>query len=170
MRALVVYESMFGNNAAVAEAVAAGLATAMPVEVLDVRDAPVHLPDDVALLVVGAPNHVTGLPRPSTRRDAASKGADVTDPASGVREWLADLELPAGTLVAAFDTRMAKPALIGLLDHAARSIGKELRSQGGEQAAPAEHFTVESERGPLTVGELDRARAWGRELAEEHHR
>ena len=53
MKALVVYESMFGNTESVARAIAAGLAEgSLEVEVREVTD-PAPLPDGLGLLVAG---------------------------------------------------------------------------------------------------------------------
>ena len=62
MHALVVFESMYGNTRAIAEAIADGLSTRMRVEVQEVGVAPEVIDDDVALLVVGAPTHAGLLP------------------------------------------------------------------------------------------------------------
>jgi flavodoxin len=67
MRALVVYESMFGNTQAIANAIVQGLSGRMRVEALEVGVAPATIDDDVALLVVGGPTHAFGLSRPQTR-------------------------------------------------------------------------------------------------------
>ena len=58
MRALVVYESMFGNTQAVAEAVADGPALADGMDgvgLVEVGVAPAHVDDDVDLLVSALP-------------------------------------------------------------------------------------------------------------------
>jgi flavodoxin len=67
MHAIVVYESMFGNTQRVAEAVAAGIAAHMTVELIEVGAAPTQIGEDVGLLVVGGPTHAFGLSRQSTR-------------------------------------------------------------------------------------------------------
>ncbi|HLM17565.1 MAG TPA: flavodoxin family protein, partial [Acidimicrobiia bacterium] len=65
--AMVVYESMFGNTRAVAEAIADSLARHFDrVDVLEADVAPLTL-DGVSLVVVGAPTHAFGMSRPSTR-------------------------------------------------------------------------------------------------------
>ncbi|MFL6114535.1 MAG: flavodoxin family protein [Catenulispora sp.] len=64
MRALVVYESMYGNTRAVAEAVASGLRPAYETEVKPAVDIGAADVDRADLLVVGGPTHVHGLPRP----------------------------------------------------------------------------------------------------------
>lgn len=48
-RALVVYESMFGNTQTVARAVAEGLGGAVPVTVTEVGHAPDSIPVEVSL-------------------------------------------------------------------------------------------------------------------------
>ena len=52
MRALVVYESMFGNTKAVAEAVATGVSSQMSVDVVEVGHASPVVDQYVDLLVV----------------------------------------------------------------------------------------------------------------------
>src|SRR6476646_4682627 len=74
-RALVVYESMFGNTEAVAHALAQGLGLRMLVEVVPVTQAPAKVDCGVELLVVGGPTHAFGLSRASTRRSAREQGA-----------------------------------------------------------------------------------------------
>jgi len=73
MKALVMYESMFGNTETVARAVADGMAGLFEVTVADVRTMPRASGMDV--IVVGAPTHAFGLSRPSTRRNAVGGSA-----------------------------------------------------------------------------------------------
>ena len=73
MHALVVFESMYGNTRAIAEAIAAGLSTRMSVEVKEVGVAPEMIGEDVALLVVGGPTHAHGMSKPETRHTAAER-------------------------------------------------------------------------------------------------
>ena len=94
MKALVVYESMFGNTEAVARAVAEGLSGAgQPVEVdlREVAQAPSPVTGPVDLIVVGGPTHAFSLSRPSTRADAVKQGAPTRATEQGLREWLSRL-------------------------------------------------------------------------------
>lgn len=163
-RALVVFESMFGNTQKIAEAVQEGLSVHVSTDILEVGTVPDRLPDDVELLVVGGPTHAFGMSRPATREDATRQAAGhVVSGGIGLREWLATLERASGKLaVAAFDTRIAKPRLPG---SAARSAEKRLRKVGFRIAAGAESFYVTGTTGPLVHGETERARAWGEKLA-----
>ena len=162
MRALVVYESMFGNTRTVAEAVADGLTSRFEVETVEVGVAPAAVRDDVALVVAGGPTHAFGMTRESTRRSAKDQaGGAVVSPGIGLREWLDALS--HGTAAAAtFDTRVRHPRVPGSAAHAAE---KRLRKLGFRVAVPAETFWVEGTPGPLLVGEADRAREWGAGLA-----
>lgn len=164
MRALVVYESMFGNTKAVAEQVKVGLETAMAVDVVAVEQAPELDTIDVDLVVVGAPTHAFGLSREGTRQDAAQRagGATATDRALGVREWLfAAHSVPAGLVAATFDTHVKTPPMPG---RASRATEKRLQRLGAGVVA-AESFYVHGYEGPMLDGELERARAWGESLA-----
>lgn len=171
MRALVIFESMFGDTRTVAEQVAAGIgATWGPldeVSLVEVGSAPTALTADWDLLVLGAPTHAFGLSRPTTRADAATKtDGDLVSTGIGVREWLAAASLPKGLSATAFDTRMDHPKALVKLDHAAHTMQKALRKLGARIVAPAEAFIVADTTGPLAPGESDRARAWGSAVAQ----
>jgi hypothetical protein len=164
MRALVVYESMFGNTRLVAEAIREGLATAVEAEAVEVGHAPTAVPEDVGLLVVGGPTHAFGMSRGSTRADAGKKyGGPLVSDRIGIREWLERLDRPTGEIRAVtFDTTFRKARMLG---RAGRKAEKRLRELGFAIAAPSEPFWVTDVKGPMEDGELDRARAWGAAFA-----
>src|SRR4029453_11484910 len=111
MRALVVYESMFGNTQAIADAVAEGLGAHLPVDAVEVGAAPALVGDDVALLVVGGPTHAFGMSRQGTRQDAGKQAEHgLVSAGIGLREWLAAVHESAGSVAPpAVDTRDAPP-------------------------------------------------------------
>lgn len=165
MNALVVYESIYGNTRAIAEAVAEGLggATVCPVHR---AGAITEQPD---LLVAGGPTHMHGLTTARSRAmavDAAKEDGAVVEPGAteepGLRGWLRHLPKADGAPAASFDTRLDKPPAI--TGAAARGIARRLRGRDYEVLAH-ESFLVEDSEGPLAEGELARARAWGAELA-----
>lgn len=162
MRALVVYESMFGNTETIARAVADGVGERYDVTVTEVGAAPTRLPDDVGLLVVGGPTHAFGMTRAATRKDAAKQAGDagVISRGQGIREWLDDLKPSPGLPAATFDTHVEKP-FPGTASHGAR---RRLRTHGYDVRA-TESFKVTDTKGPLVPGEEDRARRWGATLA-----
>jgi hypothetical protein len=166
VRALVIYESMFGDNQQVAREVAGGLSdVGVVAEAVEVGVAPRAVPSSVDLVVVGSPNHGFSLPRTSSRADAA-KQADrpLVSQGDGVREWLSSATLPRGVHTAGYDTRGSHPKALVRMDHASSSIEKGLAKLGGITIAPAEHFRVSEVKGPLEPGELARARGWGATL------
>jgi hypothetical protein len=166
-RALVVYESIFGDARTIAEAVADGLRTHFDVDVVAAGDASSEVGDGVQMLVVGGPNHAFAMPRESTRQGAIDQhGAVVENTTSGLHEWLDAVRLPSGLRAAAFDTRMDHPKLLVKLDHASKTEEKLLSGHGATLVAPAEHFRVTDTKGPLADGEEERASRWGRALAE----
>jgi hypothetical protein len=166
VRALVVFESMYGNTRAVAEAIADGLRSSYDVELRPVVLVGV---DDVAaadLLVVGGPTHVRGLASPTSRKGAydaveRSGGELVLDPSfvesDGLREWLGRLHAAPGTPAAAFDTRLEGPALI--TGRASKAIAHRLRRTGYTLVVAPESFLVTKAK-RLAEGERDRAGAW----------
>ena len=162
-RALLVYESMFGNTRQVAHAVAEGLGESFDVTVTEVGEAPHEIPSDVELVVVGGPTHAFGMSRPRTRQSAAEQGADRQAAShDGIREWVAHVSAPAGSVSATFDTKVATPHLPG---SAAKSAQRKLRRSGLEPLVHPETFYVTGTDGELVAGELDRAKVWGSGLA-----
>ena len=163
MRALVVYESMFGSTRVIAEAIAIGLSTqGVDVEASEVGSTSQEIDDDIDLLVVGAPTHTFTLSRPETRSAAAAQATGpVISTGIGLREWLEALPRRQNLAVAAFDTHADKK----VPGSASRAAYRRLRRRGYRAVLPAECFYVAGMQGPLVDGEIDRARAWGSELA-----
>ena len=166
MRALVVFESMFGNTEAVAGAVARGLQLeGVDAGLVEVHSAPHRLATDLDLLVVGGPTHAFGMSRASTRADAVRQGAPTQRATTGLREWLESVELDAERVpgLATFDTRMTK--VRWLPQAAGPSAARAGRRRGLETVAKPNGFLVDDIRGPLVERELERAVEWGRRLA-----
>jgi len=162
MRALVVYESLWGNTEKVARAVADELGRTMTVDLVDAESA-AETTEGFDLVVVGGPTHAFSMTRPSTREGAMKQNGAPRAPARGIREWLDDLaHATTPVRAAAFDTRVDKPRLPG---SAAKAARHELRSHGLDVTAKAKSFRVHGYEGPLVDGELDRATEWARELA-----
>jgi hypothetical protein len=165
MRALVVYESMFGNTRAVADEVGAGLATWCDVHVVPVSRVSAEQVTAADLVVVGAPTHLCGISGPMTRQGAVRQASDparhvTLDPTamdSGVREWLATLAEGQHFSAAVFDTRVAVSPLV--TRRAGTRIARALRRHGCRLVGPPQSFLV-TKQTRLVAGELDRARAW----------
>lgn len=145
MKALVVYDSLYGNTKAIARAI--GDALPAEVEVLHVGMAKASGLGTYDLLVVGAPTH-GARPSPETQKfldqiqPFALKGVDV----------------------AAFDTRMTNK-LITLFGVAAPKIAKALKEKGGTLVGSPAGFFVTGGEGPLKEGEVERAAEWAKGLA-----
>jgi hypothetical protein len=169
VKAIVIYESMFGDNRQIAQAIVAGLAEAgVDADAVEVGVAPTTIADGVDLVVVGSPNHAWSMPRTRTREDAAAKTAEpLVSQGIGVREWLEKAQLREGQYTAAYDTRGSRPKAVVKFDHASASIEKGLALIGGRRVAPAEHFFVVDMKGPLQPGELERAQEWGSTLGRQ---
>ena len=75
MRAVVVYESMYGNTHVVASNIADGLRAAYEVTLVPVAEASEDLVAEADLLIVGGPTHMHGLSSSASRR--------IGDPGSG---------------------------------------------------------------------------------------
>ena len=159
MKALVVYDTFFGNTQQIAEAIGAALAEALGAEaevhtlrVTDVQ--PEHLAG-VGLLIVGSPTR-GGRPSPA------------------MSAWLKALPAHSltGVRVAAFDNHMSLEGapgllrvLVKLLGYADTRIANKLQKKGGMLTPLTEGFRVVASKGPLKEGELARAAEWAEQIA-----
>jgi len=168
VKVVIVFESMFGNTSALAGDVMAGLADAgADITLADVATAPRQVLLGCDLVVLAAPTHALTLSRPESRAEAVDKGADPAHAATGLREWLTTLaaSLPVTSSrpsIAVFDTRVRKAR--HLPGSAARSVARTL-GKSGFAVVDRTSFYVEGITGPVTPGEHEQARAWGRGLA-----
>ena len=156
MKALVVYDSFFGNTEQIARAISDALAGQTDVTTLRVGDVkPEHL-TGLNLLVVGSP----------TRAFSAS-------PAT--KAWLKALAPNSlrGVKVAAFDTRAdmkdvnsrTLTAFVKLFGHAAEPIAASLTKRGGTLVVPAEGFFISGQGRPAEGWRASRATAWAQQIA-----
>jgi hypothetical protein len=170
MRAVVVYESMYGNTHRVANHIADGLRSRYLVDVVSVGDATAALLTGCDLVVCGGPTHVHGMSSERTRAaavDAAEKPSSglSLDPEAGgpgLRDWFQEVPDGGGAIAAAFDTRLDAPA--PLTGRAARGIARRLRDHGFRLVVGPESFLVDKHN-HLLAGEDERATAWGAALA-----
>lgn len=170
MRALIVYESMFGNTHAIADHIADGLRSAFEVSVTSAAEARIEEVLEADLLVVGGPTHAHSLSSRFSRRMARRMAEnpkhplplDATGGAIGVRDLFRRLPHVDHGLAAAFDTRGQGPA--ALTGRAAAGITRRLRHHGYHLVNRPESFLVD-QGNRLARGEPARAMEWGRQLA-----
>ena len=161
MKAIVVYESHWGNTAAIARAIAEGLGPSA--QVLSTSEASGEALAEVGLIVAGAPLMGFSLPTEEMIKSLAGSQyrkptpPDLTHPS--MRAWLESL--PHGSACSAsFETRIWwSPG------SAAKTILGELEKLGYRPVAEPGRFIVKDKYGPLKDGELERARQWGAELS-----
>ena len=116
------------------------------------------------LIVAGSPVFGFSLPTETMRTNILRSEGDAATPPDlshpSLRSWLD--ALPAGDArYAAFETRIWWSPR-----GATGTIEKRLAGLGYRRVAKAQKFVVRDKYGPLRDGELERAKAWGRELRE----
>jgi len=171
MRALLIYESMYGNTHAVATAIAEGIRPSGDVRVVPAVEAGDELVAWADIVIVGGPTHARGMSTAASRASAVADAAKpdgwnelTVDPAAqgpGIREWLDGQGAANGKRAAAFDTRVPGPALV--TGRASSAIAKGLRGHGFTLVAEPESFIVDTHQ-RLRDGEADRAKQWGSSL------
>jgi flavodoxin len=155
MKALVIYDSFFGNTEKVAQAIGSALGSPNDVSVRRVSEMNHELLKDVELLIVGSPTRAFS-PTPSIKTFVKSlRGGSLK-----------------GIKVSAFDTRMnideKTPGILrflaGIFGFAGKPILDGLVRKGGDQVMPSEGFFVIGSEGPLVDGELERAAEWAKRI------
>jgi hypothetical protein len=160
VKAVVVYESLWGNTAAVARAIAEGIGPGA--SALSTGEAVGAAIEGADLIVGGAPLLGFNLPTEEMRatigKGTAGPAPDLTH--ASMRSWLENLPDGNGRCCG-FETRIWwSPG------SSAKKISEELSAKGYSAAGRDEKFIVTGKYGPLKDGELDRARRWGASLAE----
>jgi len=154
-KALIFYDSFFGNTEKIAQAVADGLKAGCETTLARSSSlSPAQL-NDYDLLIAGSP----------TRAFRATP--DITKLLAGV---------PAGGLrgkkAAAFDTRVSTAevnnkfltVMVKLFGYAAEPLAKTLQKKGAELVVPPAWYIVTGSEGPLKEGELEHAASWAAEI------
>jgi len=149
MKALVVYDSVYGNTEKIARAIAEAITPSGEVKLLRAGEMSTSELASLDLLIVGSPVH-GGRPMPSVQ-DFLSKMA---------QQSLKDIK------VAAFDTR-ATSKFAKIFGNAAGRIAGQLTKKDGVLIVPPEGFFVTGTKGPLKEGELERAAAWAKGILED---
>ncbi len=146
MKALIVYDSVYGNTEKIARAIAEAITPASEVKVVRAGEASLSELASIDLLIVGSP----------TQGGRATKA---------VQEFLN--KIPAKALknisVASFDTRVKHP-IAKLFGYAAGRIADTLTGKGGYPVVPPEGFIVMGNEGPLKEGELEQAAGWAKRI------
>ena len=139
MKALVVYDSQYGNTEKIARAIGDAIPEA---RVLHASEAGQQDLEEVDLLIVGSPTH-------GGRPMGAIQTFLMKAPATAIK----------GINVATFDTRFAS-RFAKVFGYAAGRIANPLKRKGGNLFVEPEGFFVEGTKGPLKEGELERAAGW----------
>ena len=144
MKALIVYDSVYGNTEKIARAI--GGAIAGEVKVLRMDEVDYSELKTLDLLIVGSP----------------TQGGR---PTLAIQDFLNKVTEAAikGLNVAAFDTRFST-RLVGIFGYAAGKIADSLKRKGATLVLSPQAFFVKGKEGPLKEGELERAAVWAKEI------
>jgi len=155
MKALIVYDSMYGNTEKIAKAI--GEAINGDSRVLRASEANPSELKSIDILIIGSP----------------TQGFRATKPVQTFIE-----SIPIGVLkeikIAAFDTRMPEKDvgkglrfIMKMGGYAAPRIEQKLKKKGGNVAVKAEGFFVKDKEGPLLEGELERSAMWTKTILKQ---
>lgn len=158
MKALIVYDSYFGNTEDVAIAIGNALKETMSVEVKKVSKLDPKRVAGIDVMVVGSP----------TRAFQATRK---------VKEFLKGIskEEYGHMKVIAFDTRIATEdvdsrmlnRMTKAFGYAAKPMGEIMKKRGAKLLMEPVGFYVKDTEGPLKEGEKERAAAWAKEAIQK---
>jgi flavodoxin len=143
VKALIVYESKYGNTKLVGETVAQGMMETEGVEatLLEAQEVDLSKAADCDLILIGSPNHIGGLTR-------------------GIMKFIDELGKVdlKGKWVAVFDTYMG-----GDFEKAVKKMEKRIgeKAPGLKIAAQGLSVRVQGMKGPVVEGELPRSKEFG---------
>jgi flavodoxin len=141
-KAIVIYESMFGNTKRAAEAIVEGMKGAGAEASLSTpKELDPNQLTDFDAIIVGSPNHMGGA-------------------TSGIKKFidkLGKLKLE-GKLVAVFDTYVGRE-----YEKAMKKMEKQIgnKAPGLKLTSPGLSIRVEGVRGPIEEGELSKCKEFG---------
>lgn len=153
MKAMIIYDSVYGNTEKLAKAVGKELGC----DFIHVSFASASSIKGLGLLIIGTPTH-GGMPSPEMQKFIGSLPKDSL---KGIR-------------VAAFDTWITKdnPSFftrlaVGFFGHAAPRALSKLQALGGKPSAGVDAigFLVKGKEGPLVDGEIEKAKDWAKKIA-----
>lgn len=144
-KAVVIYESKYGNTKTVAESIATGIREGGIGEVLALHVSATK-PSDLDVydaLIIGSPNHVGGATRT-------------------IKKLIASLGGLSGKVVAVFDTYMGKE-----VDKAVNKMVKQLKEKapGLEVITPGLSVLVGGMKAPIADGKLEKSKVFGETIA-----
>jgi len=155
MKAIIVYDSVFGNTEKVAKAIGYSIGSQENAEVVRVNDMKLEKLQGINLLIVGSPTR-------SFKPTRAIVDFLISIPVNYLK----------GVSVAAFDTRISTTdvnsrmlnGLVKIFGYAAKPIADKLQKKGGNLIATTEGFFVKDSEGSLKEGEIERASEWAKSL------
>lgn len=148
MNVLLIYDSLYGNTKAVAEAVREALPGA--VAFIHHSDADPARFQEYDLIILGGPTH----------------GGGPSEDLKGLLERLQPSDVK-GPLLAVFDTRLPW-VFLRPFGYAAPKIARRLQELGGKVIGDLAGFIVSGGEGPLEEGELERATGWAKSVAADY--
>ena len=157
MKAIVVYESHWGNTAAIARAIAEGIGP--EARAPSTAEATGEALAGADLIVAGVPLLGFSLPTESMLKGLASNGAETQHPISPTHRCVPGSKRCPRAPVAWPASRRGsggRPAA------RQKTILDKLRAAGDQPAAKPQRFVVQGKYGPLRDGELERAKSLGR--------
>ena len=152
MKAIIIFDSFFGNTEKIAKEIKRVLSKKHEVSLVNVKDAKSCDIENYDTLIIGSPTRAFS-------------------PSENTVSFLKELGSLDGKKFLTFDTRADiadVPKLLGLImkvfGYADKKIAKHLRAKGGVELFSPRGFFVNDKEGPLKDGEIDTVQDWLKSL------
>ena len=155
MKALIIYDSFFGNTEKIARAICKAFGNTKEVTICKAAEVKPDMLDGLDYLIVGSPTRAF---RPSPAIKSFLKGIP-SNRLAGVKVTAFDTRIAMTDKVPGFLRFMAK-----LFGYADKPILDSLKKNGGQEIAPSKGFFVLDSEGPLEKGEIERAVVWVKQI------
>ena len=145
-KAIIVYESKYGNTKLVAEKIVEGMEEVGEIEafISEVKEVDLNTITEYDVILVGSPNHMGG-------------------PVGGIKKFIDKLgmTLPEGKTLAAFDTYLGKD-----FEKATKKMEKKIgeKVSGAKLVTPGLSIKVDGMKGPVSEGELPKCEEFGKKI------
>ena len=147
MKALITYESVYGNTEKIAAVIAGVLKASHDVKVIRSTEVNLSDLDSLDLLIIGSPTQ-WNKPLPAVQNFPDRMKSRL----KGLKTVL-------------FDTRLTSK-LVGIFGYAANKMAGSLKKKGAQVLAMNGFYVGGGGIGPLKEGELERAAGWIKEILE----
>lgn len=157
MKALIVYESYFGNTEKVAKEIYNKISEKIEVKIVNADEVNTENIENADLLIIGSPTRAFHQTQKITKFLKILNKENLKGKRIAVFDTRADMEK--------VDSKFLK-FMVKHFGYAVDSIVKKVKGKSGNTVIMEEWFYVKESEGPLFEGEIEKAQKWAEKIIE----